>query len=169
VSQPRPASSVVTGLSQHRERGLRYLVIGGFNTLFGIASFVLLQQTLGAHIGYLAVLVISWVLNILEAFLAYRFLVFRVQGHFFLDLARFSSVYLASFGFNLVALPLAVELLGLPVIAAQACVLLVVVVASYTAHSSFSFRRSPSGGDEDLPPDDDGPERRPLGSADHRA
>jgi putative flippase GtrA len=143
VADERAASSVAAGLAQHRERGLRYLVIGGFNTVFGVASFVLLQHTLGKHVGYLAVLVVSWVLNVTEAFLAYRFLVFRVQGHFFLDLARFSSVYLASFCFNLVALPVAVEVFGLPVIVAQLGVLVVVVLASYAAHSSFSFRRSP--------------------------
>lgn len=147
----RPAASVAAALSQHRERGLRYLVIGGFNTAFGIACFVGLQQTLGQHVGYLAVLVVAWVLNVLEAFLTYRFLVFRVRGHFLLDLARFASVYLASFAVNLVALPLAVELLGLPVIAAQTGVWAVVVIASYTAHSSFSFRRAPAD-EGDLPP-----------------
>jgi putative flippase GtrA len=143
LRKPRPALAVASRLSQHRSRGLRYLAIGGFNTVFGITSFVVLQETLGKHVGYLVVLVISWVLNVLEAFLTYRFLVFRVNGQFFLDLARFSSVYAASFGINLVLLPFGVEVLGLPVIVAQASVLAFVVLASYAAHSSFSFRRVP--------------------------
>ena len=144
MAGPGSAAPVTAALSQHRERGLRYLVIGGLNTVFGIACFVALQQTLGQHVGYLVVLPVSWVLNVLEAFLTYRFLVFRVRGHFLLDLARFSSVYLASFGVNLVALPVAVELVGLPVIAGQVCVWAFVVVASYAAHSTFSFRRPPA-------------------------
>jgi putative flippase GtrA len=144
VAEPRPAAPVTAALSQHRERGLRYLLVGAFNTLFGVTTFVLLQKLLGAHVGYLVVLVVSWVINVLEAFLTYRFLVFRVRGQFILDLARFSSVYAASFAFNLAALPLAVEVLGLPVIGAQLGVLVVVVLASYVAHSSFSFRRPPS-------------------------
>jgi len=78
---------------------------------------------------------------VLEAFVAYRLIVFRVHGHLLRDLARFTSVYVGAFGFNLAALPLAVDVLGIRVLVAQAAVVLVTVASSFFLHRRFSFRR----------------------------
>lgn len=125
-------------------RGVRFLIVGGFNTVFGYACFVALQQTLGARIHYLVVLLIAHVISVLLAFVLYRMVVFRVSGRILGDLWRFWSVYLAALAINLVALPLLVELGGLPVLLAQAMVLVVTVGMSFFAHGRFSFYRPQS-------------------------
>lgn len=122
-------------------RGLRYVAVGAFNTAFGLGSFAVLHLVMEPSTGYMPVLVLAWVINVLEAYAAYRLLVFRVEGHVLRDLARFSSVYALAFAFNLVALPFGVEVAGLPVLVTQAVVMVVTVVASYAGHSRFSFRR----------------------------
>lgn len=121
---------------------VRYLLVGGWNTVFGWAVFVALQLTVGASIGYMAVLVIAQVVSIVNAYLCYRWLVFRVQGSWWLDFFRFSTVYWIVFALNIVALPLMVSALGMNVIVAQSVFVVVTVVASYVAHNRFSFRRS---------------------------
>jgi putative flippase GtrA len=124
-----------------RERGLRYLLVGAWNTVFGFGVFALLQLTLGDSINYIFLLAIAQVVATLNAFTGYRLLVFRVQGDVLRDLARFSTVYLGAFAVNLAALPLLVELAGVPVLIAQAGVVGATVVASYFMHRGFSFRR----------------------------
>ena len=124
---------------------VRYLVVGGWNTLFGYLIFAVLQLTVGHIIGYMAVLVIAQVIGILNAYLCYRAWVFQVKGNWWLDLIRFSTVYWIVFGVNLVALPLMVSVLGMNVLVAQAIFLVVTVIASYFAHNHFSFRRSGPG------------------------
>lgn len=133
-------------MSPERRQGLLYLVVGGWNTAFGFATFAALQLTLGDQLGYLVVLVVAWVVNVVEAFFAYRLVVFKVQGHLLRDFARFTSVYVGAFCFNLVALPLAVDGLGAPVLAAQAVVVVLTVVSSYVLHRRFSFARDEPAG-----------------------
>jgi putative flippase GtrA len=53
-----------------------------------------------------------------------RWLVFRVSGRWWRDLARFWSVYLVALAVNMLALPLLVELVHLPVLPAEAIVML---------------------------------------------
>lgn len=128
-----------------KRQGLRFVIVGAGNTVFGYGSFALLQLTFGDQVHYMVLLVVAWIVNVLEAYIAYRFLVFRVRGHFFRDLARFSLVYVGAFAFNLVALPIAVGVFGVPVLLAQLGVLVVTVAASFFAHRRFSFRRAVPG------------------------
>lgn len=124
----------------HSDR-VRYLAVGSFNTVFGWAVFTALQATLGRVAHYLVVLLVAHVVSVLVAFVGYRVLVFKVQGQVLRDLIRFWSVYLSVLVSNLVALPLLVELVGLPVVVAQGMFTVVTVAVSYVAHSRFSFRR----------------------------
>jgi putative flippase GtrA len=124
-----------------RERGLRYVLVGIWNTIFGYGVFALLQLTLGDSINYVFLLAIAQVVGTLNAFVGYRLLVFKVQGSVLRDLARFSTVYVGAFVVNLAALPLLVEVAGVPVLIAQAAVVGATVIVSYFVHRGFSFRR----------------------------
>jgi putative flippase GtrA len=124
-----------------RTRQLRYLMVGGYNTGVGYLVFGALLLIFDRRVHYTVLLVASWVIGTLNAFVAYRVMVFQVQGHFFRDLVRFSSVYLVALAVNLVLLPLVVALSHLPVLLAQGVVLGFTTIGTYAAHQSFSFRR----------------------------
>jgi putative flippase GtrA len=124
-----------------RDQGVRYLLVGAWNTLFGYGVFALLQLTLGDDVHYLILLTVAQVVATLNAFIGYRLLVFKVSGTVLRDLARFSTVYIAAFAVNVVTLPLLVEVAGLPVLLAQALLVGATVIASFFAHRNFSFRR----------------------------
>jgi putative flippase GtrA len=124
-----------------REQGLRYLLVGAFNTLFGFALFALLLHVAGGHLHYLVILVLTTIGAVLIAFVGYRIFVFRVRGHVLKDLVRFSLVYVVALAGNAIALPLLVEIVGMPVLLGQAVVVSATVIASFVAHRSFSFRR----------------------------
>jgi putative flippase GtrA len=124
-----------------RQQGLRYLLVGGWNTVFGYGLFAALQLTLGDHVHYLVLLAVATVVAVLQAFVLYRTWVFEVSGPWLPDLARFSLVYLGAFVANLALLPLLVEVAGLPVLLAQAFVVAGTIAASFLAHRNFSFRR----------------------------
>jgi putative flippase GtrA len=117
------------------------VAVGAINTAFGYGVFAALDLTLGDTVPYLALLLVAHVVSVLEAFVLHKLLVFRVPGHWFRDLARFWSVYLVALGVNLVTLPLLVELVGLPVLLAQAIVLATMTGATFLAHRHFTFRR----------------------------
>src|SRR4051794_37384890 len=66
-------------LIERREQVL-YLVVGGWNTLFGYLVWATMQYLLGATLNYLVILVLSWPIAVLNAYLGYRYIVFRSRG-----------------------------------------------------------------------------------------
>ena len=124
-----------------RAQGLRFLIVGVFNTAFGFLLFALMLHLAGDHVHYLVVLVFATIIAVLVAFAVYRTFVFRVRGNVLRDLGRFSLVYVGVLAANVIVLPLLVEVAGLPVLTAQAIVVVAAVVASFLLHRSFSFRR----------------------------
>jgi putative flippase GtrA len=130
---------------QTTEQGIRYLLVGLFNTVFGYGFFALLQVTAGTVISYMLVLLIAQVVSTFVAYVLYRSLVFRVRGRFWRDLVRFSLVYAGAFAVNLVLLPVMVSGFGWDVLLAQALIVGGTVIASFFAHRNFSFRRPKKG------------------------
>lgn len=132
-----------------RDQRVAFLIVGAVNTLFGYLCFATFLAILGQR-NYLIALICAYVIAVLFAFVLYRFVVFRVRGHVLSDLWRFSTVYLLSLAVNLVLLPVLVEIAHLPVLLAQALILLATAVMSWMGHKHFSFRRPASY--EDLHP-----------------
>ena len=131
------------------DQRIRFLIVGGINTVVGYTLFAVFTQWLFSDVflGYLISLGLSYALAISLAFVLYRRLVFVVRGHVVRDLVRFISVYIVAIGANALALPLLVEIAGLPPLLAQAIILVVTTLLSFLGHKNFSFRRDPR--DED--------------------
>lgn len=127
----------------HNEK-LAFLAVGAANTLIGLGWFALFNVLIGPRWGYMWVLPPAHVLAVLCAFVLYRKVVFRVQGHLWRDLWRFESVYLSGLAVNALLLPVGVELLHLPVMVSQILIVFVTALISWFGHKYFSFRR-PSG------------------------
>ena len=144
IDMTRPSSE---GGLRERIRALlgtelvRFGLVGVVNTAFSFAVFAGLQATLGRVVHYLVVLVVAHVIGVLEAYVLQRWLVFRVRGHWWRDLARFWSVYLVSLGVNLALLPVLVELLHMEILPAQAIVMALQAFGTYVAHKMFTFKR----------------------------
>lgn len=124
---------------RHREQVL-YLVVGGWNTVFGYTVWALMQVLLGDYLHYLVIVLLAWPIAVLNAYLGYRYIVFRSHGPVLRELPRFSVVYAATLVVNLVLLPIALAVLPFNIYGIQALFTVVVVVCSYLAHKYYSFR-----------------------------
>jgi putative flippase GtrA len=143
-----PALGPPVRLYFRRREMLLYLVVGGWNTIFGYGVWALMQYLLGDHLHYLVVVLLAWPIAVLNAYLGYRYIVFRSRGPILTELPRFSLVYVATLVVNLVLLPIALMVLPFNIYVVQALLTCMVVVCSYLAHKYFSFRgghRGPSG------------------------
>ena len=79
---------------------LRYVLVGGFNTLFGYASFVAILTLLGnlapqryLSLTAIAASLLSTPLNITVAYFGYKFFVFRTKGNYLLEWLKCFAVY----------------------------------------------------------------------------
>ena len=122
-----------------RREQLLYLVIGGWNTVFGYGIWAVLQYLLGDHLHYLVVVLLAWPIAVLNAYLGYRFVVFRSRGPVLKEFLRFSLVYVATLVVNLALLPIALNVLPFNIYVVQALLTTVVVISSYLSHRYYSF------------------------------
>ncbi len=122
-----------------RREQLLYLVVGAWNTVFGYGAWAVLQLVLGGRVHYLAIVLLSWPIAVLNAYAGYRLVVFRSRGSILRELPRFSLVYVATLVVNLALLPVALQVLPFTIYVDQALFLGVVVVCSYLAHKYYSF------------------------------
>jgi putative flippase GtrA len=134
-----------------RREQLLYLVVGGWNTVFGYGAWAFLQYLLGDHLHYLVVVVLSWPIAVLNAYLGYRYVVFRSRASVFRELPRFSLVYLVTLLVNLVLLPIALRVTPFNIYVVQALLTGVVVICSYLAHKYYSFGGRSRGDSRDVP------------------
>jgi putative flippase GtrA len=131
---PRP-------LLRYREQVL-YLAVGGWNTLFGYAVFVILYFLAGDSVDPSVVIVVSYLIAIVNAYIGYRYVAFRSHGSIIHELPRFSAVYLVTMVVNLAFFPIALQVLPLSPYLVQALFVFGVVVTSYLGHRHFSFAPS---------------------------
>ncbi len=140
-----------------KSRVLRYLIVGGWNTVFALAlyfAFVhLFSKMFPQHLPWAAVLanVVSTPLGITMAFLCYKHFVFRTQGNYLREWLRCFAVYSVSFPVGLFIIFASTHFLsrftGTPLISGHAAQIAGVInsgvsaIYSYFAHKKFSFKQ----------------------------
>ena len=134
-----------------RREQVLYLVVGGWNTVFGYGVWAVMQFLLGGFLHYLVIVVLSWPIAVLNAYLGYRYIVFRSHASVLRELPRFSTVYFLTLLVNLALLPIALRVLPFNIYVVQALFTVVVVVCSYLAHKYYSFRGGRHGQTDDIP------------------
>jgi putative flippase GtrA len=120
----------------------RYLIIGAYNTFLGYGVFAVLWMLWGQSFHYIVILGISHIISVTNAFFGYRVIVFRKKGFVWGDFFRFNLVYLGVFVFNILTLPVLIEVLNIHPLVAQALVVIATVITSYLLHKRFSFRNA---------------------------
>lgn len=128
---------------------LRYLLVGGWNTLFGYGSFAVLNVLLTDKVpyAYMFANVFSNVIAITVAFLGYKWFVFKTRGNYVREYLRAFTVYGFAAILGLALLPMLVVCVGLVVhdrklvpYIAQALAIPIVVLSSFVGHKRYSFR-----------------------------
>jgi len=139
----------------------RYVLVGGWNTVFGYGCFFLMNRwlaTLMPAYSYLAASLVSSLIAITVAFLGYKWFVFRTQGKYLREWLRTLAVYSGSIVFSTLALAPLVWLIRrtthcqtqAPYLAGAA-VAVANVVFSFFGHRHFSFRKRPSASEAPKP------------------
>ncbi len=119
---------------------VRFLIIGGWNTVFGLATFTFIWWWLGEEVGYVATLLMAQVIAVVQSHATQRRFVWRSRGPYLAELSRFSVVYSLGLLLNLVLLAVAVDVFHLPVLASQVVITALVIVAQFAAQRLWAFR-----------------------------
>ncbi|MEC3919738.1 GtrA family protein [Nocardia sp. CDC160] len=131
-----------------RRQEVAFALVGGFNTLMGMALTIFWLTVLGGvvnkDVAAALSVALAYAVGMVIAFVLHRTLVFRVRGHVLRDFIAFVGVNAVGMVLNMVLLQLAVSLLHAPDKPAAVVVMGLVAVASFFGHRHISFRRTDS-------------------------
>lgn len=125
---------------------LRYLMAGAWNTFFGIGVYTLLYVLLGHRIHYLLLGIPANILAITNAFICYKFFVFKTKGNIIPEYLKCYAVYGLGSLTGMLLLALLVQGLGLHPVAANILATVIIIVFSYFGHKYFSFKNGRHSG-----------------------
>jgi len=116
---------------------IRFLLVGGFNTVFAYGVFALLLQGFG--LPYLWALIIQYFITVNVSIATMRYYVFQSKGDIIKEFVKAWGVYLMVFGLNSVGLSFLVEICKIAPLWAQAIYLIFSTIVTYILHKYFSF------------------------------
>lgn len=119
---------------------VRFLVVGGWNTLFGYLAFIACNLCFGARLPLTVTLIISYLLSLPQAFVAQKLVVFRDVAFNWNQVHKFATANSVLFAANLLLVPATVAWSGMRPEIAQGLFIVGSTIISYTIHSLITFK-----------------------------
>jgi len=121
---------------------IKFLIVGGANTVFSYLLFCVLQYMLSGKLHYLKILVLLYVIAVFNSCVTMKYLVFHSRGNFLMEYLKVSITYSFHLALNAILLFVFVEKLAINLFIAQIVCVLVLTIFSYFAHKHFSFKQT---------------------------
>ena len=117
----------------------RYLLVGIWNSVFGVGIFLILSLSL-PELSDSLVLLISYLVSIVQAHFMQRKFVWSSTERYFQELVRFSGAYISQFVANLILLQIFVRFIGLNRSVSQVIIVLILTVVMFFVNKNGVFR-----------------------------
>ena len=117
----------------------RYLLVGLWNSVFGVGIFLILSQSF-PKLSDSLILLIAYFVSIVQAHFMQRKFVWSSAERYFQELVRFSGAYISQFVANLVLLQIFVRFVGLNRSISQVIIVLILTVVMYFVNKNGVFR-----------------------------
>jgi putative flippase GtrA len=123
-----------------RARLVRFVLVGGTNTLVALLSYTVL---LGLDASYLVAAVVGYAAGIINGYTWNRLWTFETGPFHLPEFSRYVVVQGGGLAANLLGLVLLVEVLGLGKVVAEAISLVPIVLVTYSLNRWWTFRPRP--------------------------
>ena len=117
----------------------RYLLVGIWNSVFGVGIFLILSLSL-PKLSDSLILLISYLVSIVQAHFMQRKFVWSSTERYFQELVRFSGAYISQFVANLILLQIFVRFIGLNRSVSQVIIVLILTVVMFFVNKNGVFR-----------------------------
>ena len=122
----------------------RYFIAGGVNTMFGYSVGLLFYTLFIDRFHIIAIGIIANIISITFAFITYKVFVFRTKGEWFHEYIKCYLVYGGTAIASIFLIWFLVNFLGVEFWIAQTIITAGIIIISFLAHRSFTFKRSNS-------------------------
>ena len=118
---------------------LRFLLVGGFNTVVSYVMFAGLIFLIGES-KYQQSLVLSWILSSFISFSTQKIFVFQTKGNWIKEYSKCLLTWSIGYAINAGTLEVVVKLLNLNVYIGQAVSIILTTVITYILFKHFAFK-----------------------------
>ena len=132
-----------TIIGWNNSQSLRFLIVGGWNFVFGYAVFAGLYWVLNGIWPDWLISSVAAVLGITMSFVTHRFITYRSHGCWWREYLRFYVVYGGQSLLNVLLIWLLVTQLKLNAYIVQLTISIALTLATYWAHKYYSFKETP--------------------------
>ena len=115
---------------------LRFLLVGGFNTL---ASFLIFSGIIMLHIKYPIAIIITYIICLNLSIFTMRYYVFQSRKNIFKEYYKALSIYLSCLLINYIFLYVFTDILQINPIYTQGAYTIISSLYLYYSHKNFSF------------------------------
>jgi putative flippase GtrA len=119
---------------------IRFILVGGWNTLFSLALFIFLYTYLQDYLHYMIIAVICHILSVIQSFVTLKYFVFRTKGNLLQEYIRINITYLGVLVCSLLLLYVFCDIYNLDPRLATFINAIIIASLSYLLHKFFTFR-----------------------------
>ncbi len=138
---PSRSWPVRTVVMLYNDRRVRYLAVGGVSAVSYYGFFAAVYLLTRDHLHYLIPTIIANFFCAVVTYPLQRHFVFQSKGPIIAGFLKFYVICLWALAFTLLGLPLLVEVFHVPVLIAQAILIVVAPVINYQLSKLWAFRR----------------------------
>lgn len=120
-------------------REVRYILIGGWNTLFSLGLFITAYTLLKNFWHYMVIAVICHIFSVAQSFITLKYFVFRTKGNLLKEYIKINITYLGSLFGNLLLLYIFCSILSIDPRYASIMNAAIIAFFSYLLHKYFTF------------------------------
>jgi putative flippase GtrA len=129
-------------LNINQQQKLLFLIVGGYNTVFGYLLFCLLQIFLQNHFHYLIILTISHFLSVINSFISFKIFVFKTKHNWLFEYCKVNLVYLFYLLNNFWLLWFFINIFHCNKFFAQLLCIILLTIAVYFLHKNFVYKKT---------------------------
>ena len=119
---------------------VRYVIVGGWNTMVGCGVFALLYCLFSSYLHYQVIAALSHCISVFHSWLMYRHFVFHSKAPMIMEYLRFNFSSLFVLGMQMAGLWMLVGHAGLNPLLSQPFIVMLTVLTGYLMHRYFSFK-----------------------------
>ena len=120
-------------------KSLRYLIVGGCNTLVGYFLGIFLYFLLINNLGIVFISIISSVVSISFSFFSYKVFVFKTSGNWLKEYVKCYMIYSGISIINISIIWFLVDIIKINIWISLALSTIIVTLLSYFGHNIFTF------------------------------
>ena len=121
------------------QRGIRYIIIGGWNTIFGFISLVVLKFTVMPPLNTVTAVTIASALSVIQSYVMQRKFVWRSNNEIHKEFPKFIVIAISQYFVGLLLIIYFVDHRKYPLLPTQLIVSLTLVAITFVLMRSWTF------------------------------